>query len=492
MNSDTRVPFYNKIFFCDVIGYSKLSPVEQYSCQRSLNKILLHSLDELGLELEKDVVALPTGDGVALNFLMSEPDIHLRVAINTLKNLSEAEFSEQESPFGLRIGLNSHVDTLVQDINSKLNVVGSGINIAQRLMDLAKDRQILLHERVKADLEAYAQYASKLKSLGKYTVKHGKQVSVVQYVDPSCPFISSDPLPPQEDNPVELSLDAILKRDVRSNLLSITLDIRSRDHVDDLREYIEEFLDNNDGLQPLKVLIPWVASEMIMNAFNHGEVSDCDELLFRLRRSQNGNISVHLEQPDKPEFDLDYILSDEIRRDSFMQMISRAGLRWRVRRISKRLELSVEIPAAFQVRSVMPHSFPELGPAPDLPPEIAAFLSDIIDQCHHGCVLMIRPTAGTLQSSVISAGVQRSLLTQIQENPEVLALLMDLSRVSYVSSAGLRFLMTLSRKVRVCLIGVQPNIQEIFSIARFHQVVTIAPDPETGVRAALDTKPTAK
>lgn len=78
--SETRVPFYNKIFFCDIIGYSRLDAQGQYGCQRTLNRLLAGLLHELGCVLETDVIALPTGDGVVLNFLAPAPDVHLRTA----------------------------------------------------------------------------------------------------------------------------------------------------------------------------------------------------------------------------------------------------------------------------------------------------------------------------------------------------------------------------------------------------------------------------
>jgi anti-anti-sigma factor len=70
---------------------------------------------------------------------------------------------------------------------------------------------------------------------------------------------------------------------------------------------------------------------------------------------------------------------------------------------------------------------------------------------------------------------------------EAKKLLIDCSRLSYISSAGLRVLMIAAKKCRkqdakVVLTALQPSIQEIFRISRFDLVFEIFPS----VRAALE------
>jgi anti-anti-sigma factor len=66
------------------------------------------------------------------------------------------------------------------------------------------------------------------------------------------------------------------------------------------------------------------------------------------------------------------------------------------------------------------------------------------------------------------------------------ALVLDFSRVEYISSMGLRVLMMAARQLRaadarIAVAALQPVAKEIFDIARFNHVVEIFPD----VRAAL-------
>jgi anti-anti-sigma factor len=58
------------------------------------------------------------------------------------------------------------------------------------------------------------------------------------------------------------------------------------------------------------------------------------------------------------------------------------------------------------------------------------------------------------------------------------AVLVDLSRVEYISSAGLRALMMASKqskavKGRLAVAGLTPVVKEIFTISRFSYVVTV-------------------
>ena len=65
-------------------------------------------------------------------------------------------------------------------------------------------------------------------------------------------------------------------------------------------------------------------------------------------------------------------------------------------------------------------------------------------------------------------------------------LLVDLSKVNYMSSAGLRVLMIAAKGCRkqegkVVLAGLQPTVQEVFKIGRFDMVFDVYP----GVRDAF-------
>ena len=67
------------------------------------------------------------------------------------------------------------------------------------------------------------------------------------------------------------------------------------------------------------------------------------------------------------------------------------------------------------------------------------------------------------------------------------ALLLDLSKVPYISSVGLRVVMMAAkhlraRKARIAAAALQPIVHEIFEIARFNHVVELYPSMRDALR----------
>jgi anti-sigma B factor antagonist len=68
-------------------------------------------------------------------------------------------------------------------------------------------------------------------------------------------------------------------------------------------------------------------------------------------------------------------------------------------------------------------------------------------------------------------------------------LVVDLSGVDYISSAGLRVLLAVLRRARkedggdVRLAGIQPQVQQVFDIAGFTQLFRIFPSEEKAVES---------
>jgi len=64
-------------------------------------------------------------------------------------------------------------------VNQRQNIAGTGINIAQRVMDCGDAGHILISKRVADDLAQYRRWQPYLHELGDFEVKHGVVVSVV-------------------------------------------------------------------------------------------------------------------------------------------------------------------------------------------------------------------------------------------------------------------------------------------------------------------------
>src|SRR5579862_3855292 len=67
-------------------------------------------------------------------------------------------------------------------------------------------------------------------------------------------------------------------------------------------------------------------------------------------------------------------------------------------------------------------------------------------------------------------------------------LAIDLSRLDYISSAGLRVLLVVAKKVqqaqgKVVLFGLPPNVREVFTISGFDKIFAIQTDAAAAVAA---------
>src|SRR5438552_797066 len=76
------------------------------------------------------------------------------------------------------MGVHSGPVNRVRDVNDKTNIAGSGINIAQRVMDCGDAGHILLARHVDGDLSEYRHWRPYLHDLGECDVKHGLRLHV--------------------------------------------------------------------------------------------------------------------------------------------------------------------------------------------------------------------------------------------------------------------------------------------------------------------------
>jgi TolB-like protein/Flp pilus assembly protein TadD len=159
------------VLFIDIVGYSKLLIDEQRDSLAILNRIVRETEAFVAAEKTGQLTRLPTGDGMALVF-RTTPDAPVRCAMQ----IAEALKSGPELP--LRIGIHSGPVDAVSDVNDRPNIAGSGINMAQRVMDCADAGHILLSKRAADDLAHYAEWRPRLHELGEIEIKHGVRLNV--------------------------------------------------------------------------------------------------------------------------------------------------------------------------------------------------------------------------------------------------------------------------------------------------------------------------
>src|SRR5437773_1745125 len=156
----------------DVVGYSKLLVNQQIELLQQLNQIVRGSECFRAAETKGKLVRVPTGDGMTLLFFQS-PEEPVRCALEISRTLQEHPHIQ------LRMGVHSGPVNQVSDVNDKTNIAGSGINVAQRVMDCGDAGHILLSAHIAEDLTQYRQWQPSLHDLGECEVKHGLRLHLV-------------------------------------------------------------------------------------------------------------------------------------------------------------------------------------------------------------------------------------------------------------------------------------------------------------------------
>ena len=154
------------LLLIDVVGYSKLLVNEQIELLQELNQIVRGTESFRAAETKGQLIRVPTGDGMALLFFHS-PEEPARCALEISKVLQEYPHIQ------VRMGVHSGPVNPVRDVNDKTNYAGSGINVAQRVLDCGDAGHILLSEHVADDLSQYRHWQPYLHDLGECEVKHG-------------------------------------------------------------------------------------------------------------------------------------------------------------------------------------------------------------------------------------------------------------------------------------------------------------------------------
>jgi class 3 adenylate cyclase/tetratricopeptide (TPR) repeat protein len=165
-----------QILFLDVVGYSKLLMDQQQHILNMLQELVRETADFVRAQKRDQLICLPTGDGMALVFF-GDPEAPAHCALElgrTLKSRPEMK---------LRMGINTGPVYRLADINANRNVAGSGINMAQRVMDCGDAGHILLSEEVARMLgQLSGSWSGSLRDLGEAEVKHRVRIHIYNLV----------------------------------------------------------------------------------------------------------------------------------------------------------------------------------------------------------------------------------------------------------------------------------------------------------------------
>lgn len=135
-DDSTRKNVLGTIMFLDLVGYSKRSVDQQVAIKTQFNELVSRAID--GVDASSRIM-LDSGDGAAICFL-GDPEEAL-VSARLLRDLLRHKYHQKLS---LRVGLHLGPVRMLKDLNDRVNVVGDGINVAQRIMDFSTANQIMV------------------------------------------------------------------------------------------------------------------------------------------------------------------------------------------------------------------------------------------------------------------------------------------------------------------------------------------------------------
>jgi hypothetical protein len=168
-------------FFTDIVASSDPTVTTNEQARKII--VLNKLIERTAVFKQKDTdntLVLPTGDGMTIGFSDS-PEKPLLLALELHKDLNKynsTKRSEKDKIY-LRIGLDIGPVYLIKDLNGKDNVWGPGIIMARRVMDLARDMNIIASSRIANDIRTLRpEYKYILHPIGDYLIRHGEKILI--------------------------------------------------------------------------------------------------------------------------------------------------------------------------------------------------------------------------------------------------------------------------------------------------------------------------
>ena len=159
------------VLFLDIAEYSKKPVAEQLELKQAFNRALATALEQVP---QRDRIILDTGDGAAVTF-MGDPEDALFAALAVRNMASDG--------MPVRLGVNLGPVRLVKDLNGQMNIIGDGINVAQRVMSFADPGQLLVSRSFYEVVSCLSRdYMNLFRHEGSRTDKHVREHEVYSVV----------------------------------------------------------------------------------------------------------------------------------------------------------------------------------------------------------------------------------------------------------------------------------------------------------------------
>lgn len=129
----TNRTLIGSVLFVDIVGYSRRTVPEQLAMKERFNELLADAIQSMA---PSDRIMVDTGDGAAIAFL-GDPEDALFTALSLKDAIDSEDAGIPGEPGFVRMGINVGPLMTVHDINGHTNMIGDGVNDAQRVMSFA-------------------------------------------------------------------------------------------------------------------------------------------------------------------------------------------------------------------------------------------------------------------------------------------------------------------------------------------------------------------
>src|SRR5437868_6189159 len=158
------------VLFLDIVEYSKKPVSDQLQLKQEFNRLLSKALEQVP---QRDRIILDTGDGAAVTFMGDPVDA----------SFASMAGRDRAGALAVRLGVNLGPVRLVKDLNGQMNIIGDGINVAQRVMSFSQPGQLLVSRSFYEVVSCLSRdYANLFHHEGARTDKHVREHEVYSVV----------------------------------------------------------------------------------------------------------------------------------------------------------------------------------------------------------------------------------------------------------------------------------------------------------------------
>jgi class 3 adenylate cyclase len=163
------------VVFADIVGFSKKSVPAQLAAKEMLARLLQRLVAPYPANSR---IVLDTGDGAAVGFLVS-PEYALSLTLRLRRELEDAPENSLLRSRDLRLGINLGPLKVVTDVNGHPNMVGEGVNSAERIMSFAQPGETTASRSFQeAVFYLDSSFQTLFEPLGLRADKHGREHEV--------------------------------------------------------------------------------------------------------------------------------------------------------------------------------------------------------------------------------------------------------------------------------------------------------------------------